>query len=278
MSGSDDRTSGIARQTQRFGFQPGGGHTKNGKQTKEQFLDELVSLHHRISTLNLSGPQREAIETDLNGIGQRLQYLLAVSPAVIYATRASADHTCNFVSKNLQAIMGYAPQEMTTDPKHWPDHLHPEDASRVISGVGPLIEQGGGTLEYRFRHRDGHYVWIQDTFKVIYDEPGHASEIVGAWADITERKQAEQAALEANALLQETKRYLTRLIESSTDAIFSTSKEGNVVLFNGGSEALLGYRAEDVIGRPAGKRDCARDAQARGQRFELGERPAGKGW
>src|SRR5262245_43071377 len=253
-------------------------NTEAGREAKEQFVDELVCLHQRISALNPSETQREAIETDLNGIRQRLQYLLAVSPAVIYATRASDDHACSFVSRNLQAIMGYSPQEMTTDPKHWPDHLHREDASRVISGVGPLIEQGGGTLEYRFRHRDGHYVWIQDTFKVIYDEPGHASEIVGAWADITERKQAEQAALEANGLLQETKRYLTRLIDSSTDAIFSTSKEGNVVLFNGGSEALLGYRAEDVIGRPAGKRDCARDAQARGQRFELGERPAGKGW
>ena len=36
-------------------------------------------------------------------------------------------------------------------------------------------------------------------------------ELVGAWADITERKDAEQAALDANAELQETKRYLTRL-------------------------------------------------------------------
>ena len=57
-----------------------------------------------------------------------------------------------------------------------------------------------------------------------------------------ERKQAELVALE-------TKRYLTRLIDSSTDAIISTDKEGNVVLFNEGAETLLGYRAEEVIGR-----------------------------
>src|SRR5262245_56714562 len=80
MSGSDDRTSGIESQTQRFGFQPGVGH-ENGKQTKEQFLDQLVCLHQRISTLNLSGPQREAIETNLSGIAQGLDSLLAVSPA-----------------------------------------------------------------------------------------------------------------------------------------------------------------------------------------------------
>src|ERR1700693_3652291 len=64
-----------------------------------------------------------------------------------------------------------------------------------------------------------------------------------------ELKQAEKARLAANAELQEMRRHLTRLIDSSTDAIISTDKEGNVVLFNEGAEALLGYRAEEVIGQ-----------------------------
>ena len=93
----------------------------------------------------------------------------------------------------------------------------------------PLIGRGGGTVEYRFRHRDGHYIWIQDTFKVVYDDAGRPLELVGAWADITESKEAEKAALQANAEIQETKRYLTRLIESSPDAIIATDKQGSVV-------------------------------------------------
>jgi adenylate cyclase len=137
---------------------------------------------------------------------------------------------------------------MTTDPKGWPDHLHPDDAPRAFGEMQPLIGRGGGSVEYRFRHRDGHYIWIQDTFKVVYDDAGRPLELVGAWADITTRKQAEQLALAANAEIQETKRYLARLIESSPDAIIATDKQGNIVLFNEGAEALLGYRAEDVIG------------------------------
>ena len=81
--------------------------------------------------------------------------------------------------------------------------------------------------------------------------PAIRCELVGAWADITERKEAEQVALDANAEIQETKRYLTRLIESSPDAIIATDKQGTVVLFNEGAETLLGYRAEEVIGRSA---------------------------
>jgi len=80
-----------------------------------------------------------------------------------------------------------------------------------------------------------------------------------------ERKQAEQAALEA-------KRYLNRLIESSPDAIISTDKKGNVVLFSEGAEALLGYRAKEVAGRStsvlygdeAGARQVAREMRKRG--------------
>src|ERR671922_142501 len=72
---------------------------------------------------------------------QRLQYLLAVSPTIIYTTKASGGYACTFISENLRAIMGYAPEEMTTDPKCWPERLHPEDASRVFSELVPLIKQ-----------------------------------------------------------------------------------------------------------------------------------------
>src|SRR5215470_3082056 len=194
--------------------------------------------------------ERKAIETELIETRQRLQYLFSASPAIIYTTKASGDYACTFVSDNLRHIMGYSPIEMITDPKCWPDHLHPDDAARVIEEMAPLIEKGGGTLDYRFRHRDGHYIWIQDTFKVIKGENDQPLELVGAWADISQSKNAEQKALKANAELQETKRYLTRLIESSTDAIVATDKQGNIVLFNEGAEILLGYRPEDVIGRP----------------------------
>jgi PAS domain S-box-containing protein len=224
--------------------------TDDEKKTKKQLMDELSALRQRVGDLEAFEAERKAIATELKGTRQRLQYLLAVSPAIIYTTKATGDYACTFVSENLRAIMGYTPQEMTTDPKGWPDHLHPDDAPRAFGEMIPLIGRGGGTVEYRFRHRDGHYIWIQDTFKVVYDDASRPLELVGAWADITKRKRAEELALNANAEIQETKRYLTRLIESSPDAIIASDKQGNVVLFNEGAETLLGYRAEDVIGRP----------------------------
>ena len=142
------------------------------KKTKKQLVDELAALRQRVRDLEAFEAERKAIATELKGTRQRLQYLLAVSPAIIYTTKATGDYACTFVSENLRAIMGYTPQEMTTDPKGWPDHLHPDDAPRAFGEMLPLIGRGGGTVEYRFRHRDGHYIWIQDTFKVVYDDAG----------------------------------------------------------------------------------------------------------
>jgi PAS domain S-box-containing protein len=267
-SGSRNPTTTIVpERADRPAVRPG----DEGK-TKEQLLDELAGLRHQVCALEASVAEREAMETELKDARQRLQYLLAVSPAIIYTTHASGDYACTFVSENLHAIMGYAPQEMTTDPKCWPALLHPEDAPRVFDEMFPLIERGGGVIEYRFRHQQGHYLWIQDTFKVVRDGAGRPLELVGAWANITERKRAEQISLAANAEFQETKRYLTRLIESSPDAIITTDKEGNVVLFNEGAESLLGYAATEVVGRPvtvlygggAGANEVMREMRKRG--------------
>src|SRR5262245_57176150 len=209
--------------------------------SKDQLIQEL---RERVYALEEIESDRDAIERELKATRQRLQHLLSVSPAIIYTTKASGDYACTYVSENLQAIMGYAPPEMTTDPKCWPDHLHPEDARRVLDECPRLIERGRGTLEYRFRRQEGGYIWILDTFRVVYDGAGRPLELVGAWADITDSKHAEQAAIEA-------KRYLSSLIQSSSDTIISTDKEGKIVLINEGAERLLGYQAKEVIGQPA---------------------------
>ena len=50
-----------------------------------------------------------AIESELIDARQRMQHLLAVSPAIIYTTQSTGDgYACTFVSENLRTIMGYS--------------------------------------------------------------------------------------------------------------------------------------------------------------------------
>src|SRR5947208_3237625 len=174
MSVSADR---MRPEAQQAGIRPdASAYADDRTKSKKQLLQELVELRFRHRdghyiwiqdtfrvitdqtghAFELVGAwaditKRKFIETELIGTRQRLQYLLSVNPSIIYTTKASGDYACTFVSENLRHIMGYSPIEMITDPKCWPDHLHPDDAARVIEKMAPLIEKGGGTLDYRFR-------------------------------------------------------------------------------------------------------------------------------
>lgn len=189
--------------------------------------------------------------------------MLAASPAVIYATKATGDYACTFVSENLHSIFGFKPEEMIVDPKHWPDNLHPQDAARVIDRVPALIEHGAGVLEYRFRHRDGRYIWVQDTFRVLRDDAGRPLELVGAWADITERKVAQDALqrsyyelekrIDARvAELKAGQQRLEHVLAVSPAITYATNATADFTctFASESSRQIMGYAPEEALAQP----------------------------
>jgi PAS domain S-box-containing protein len=163
---------------------------------------------------------------------------MTVTPAIVYTNHAS-DYSCTFVSENVSRIMGFSSWEMLEDKDFWTVRLHPDDAARVFAEMGPLVEKGGGSLEYRFRHRDGRYIWIQDTFRVIEDDRGRPLEIVGSWADISARKQAEKALGERMALMND----LETLVGASPAIIYTTQVSGDYActFVSENLEPIMGY-------------------------------------
>jgi adenylate cyclase len=170
---------------------------------------------------------------------ERLQYLMTVSSGVLYTSKGSSDFGCTFVSENVESVMGYSPWEMLEDPGFWFSRLHPEDAKRVKEQVFPLLEKGGGTLEYRFRHRGGNYIWVQDTFKVMRDDAGRTLEVVGSWADISNLKRAEQVMTERMVFMQN----LQELVAASPSVVYTTQILGSLActFVSDNLKSLMGY-------------------------------------
>ena len=206
---------------------------------------EVVGSWADISNLK----RAEQVMTERMVFMQNLQELVAASPSVVYTTQILGSLACTFVSDNLKSLMGYAPWEMRDDPKFWVRHLHPEDAQRALAELDRLIATGGGAVEYRFRHQKGHYIWVQDSFAVRHDTDGKPKEIVGSWADISDRKRveielqrlAEKVELRNRFIRETFGRYLT-------DEVVETVLESPSGLQMGGDKRKITMMMADLRG------------------------------
>ncbi|MDO8650665.1 MAG: ATP-binding protein [Undibacterium sp.] len=125
--------------------------------------------------------------------GNRLQYLIDNTPAIIYTSVPTGDFKMTFVSGNAYHVLGYHPEEMVADPNFWFNHIHPDDVPQIFSSLSMLFTEGQRTYEYRFMSQSGQYVWMHDMLRLIRDEAGNPLEVVGSLTDITQRKQMESA-------------------------------------------------------------------------------------
>ena len=101
-----------------------------------------------------------------------------------------------WVSDSVKRILGYEVEEALA-PDWWIDCLHPDDKEAAVEKTSILMTQGHLVQEYRFRSKDGHYLWMQDEASLLRKADGRPKEIVGFWTNITERKQAEERAAQA---------------------------------------------------------------------------------
>jgi PAS domain S-box-containing protein len=128
----------------------------------------------------------------------QLRQLLDHSPAVIYAWKLEGEKPVPYlVSENILTLLGFTVPE-TVGQEWWQDQIHPNDRVRAVDSVAETILAGTSRTEYRLRHKDGHYCWIDDTRRLARDAHGAPMELIGLWTDITERKRTEDALQQAS--------------------------------------------------------------------------------
>jgi len=182
---------------------------------------------------------RRAAAAALQASRDRLDYLVASSPAVIYTARASGDYGATFISQNLEKQVGFTPEEFLADPGFWASHLHPDDVLEVLKNMEGLFGHGSHVHEYRFRQRDGSYRWMRDECRLIRDAAGAPVEVLGYWVDITERKESEIA-------LQDSEEQYRALFDSSPVPLALNDAGQNIVRVNAAFEATFGYTLADI--------------------------------
>ncbi len=129
------------------------------------------------------------------------------------------------------------------EPEVWLALVHPEDAPQAERQLRAAMRgEADYNTEFRIVRRDGSVRHIRAAALLVRDAQGEPRRMVGLNWDITQEKRGDKALREARAQLQ-------GVISAASDfSIIATDLNGVIMLFSVGSERMLGYRAEEMVG------------------------------
>ena len=142
---------------------------------------------------------------------------------------------------DIDGLLGYEPGTISRNIGAWIDHIHPEDKGQLENAVElHRTEVRLIHYEYRIKHRDGSYRYLQDHGLPILDAQGHPARWIGVCTDITDRKRAEEALRESEWLFSQT-------FEQSTTSMCLYKPDGTILKINLEFSKMFGVEEKKII-------------------------------
>lgn len=100
--------------------------------------------------------------------------------------------------------IGYKSNELESKFSTWNEHLHPDERAATLKRLEDYLASPVGKyiVEFRFRHKAGHYIWIHCRAETILDESGKVKRLYGTHQDITRLRMNEENLIEKNRMLE----------------------------------------------------------------------------
>ncbi|AFL85159.1 PAS domain S-box [Belliella baltica DSM 15883] len=132
----------------------------------------------------------------------------------------------NFVSPQVEQMLGYSAQEWLSEDQFWINHIHPDDRSQAYTYCKKMVDLGQNHIfEYRFKKKSGEYILLQDRVSV-QTKLGKPDRLKGVLVDINDK-------------------YFQQKIEHLEREVMEKSMEGEVTLKE--VLGLLMFKLEDVF-------------------------------
>ncbi|MGH8976522.1 MAG: PAS domain S-box protein, partial [Acidimicrobiia bacterium] len=144
-----------------------------------------------------------------------------------------------YVSPSADRLLGYQPKELVGVQLAGLADVDVVELARVLDEQPgtPIWMEGG------LRHRDGRLLTFEGTVTNRLDDPVVQGYVVNA-RDITDRRVAEDARRRSEMALR-------AIVQSSPVAIMALDRAGHVHVWNVACEAMFGWKAAEVVGKPA---------------------------
>ena len=134
--------------------------------------------------------QREQAEKARKEAETKYRMLVEQVNAISYIAEIGIQGQWFYVSPQVEAILGYTPDEWLTISSRWAELIHPDDLSTVTAAEYASEEGLPFQAEFRIKRKDGREVWLNDTGVVVQGSGPHPV-MEGIIVDITERKLLE---------------------------------------------------------------------------------------
>ncbi len=142
-----------------------------------------------------------------------------------------------------ERLYGFSPGVFSGRFEDWMRTRHPDDRQQAEQAMWEAVKTGQDyQAEFRILRPDGGIRWIAARGTVLHDEDGEPVRMVGACADITERKLAERELRESEAQLQE-------FLDNSTALIYLKDLEGRYLRTNRRLAEVFGFEAGRAVGK-----------------------------
>jgi PAS domain S-box-containing protein len=165
------------------------------------------------------------VEMKLRESEERFRLATEAINGLIYDWNVLADVTRR--SAGMAEFLGWRAEEVPEASGWWPEQIHPDDAEIVLQQFQNAVARrvAACSHEYRIRHKQGHYLWIWDSNRIVYGTEGQPVRVIGCVVSIEEQKRANQAVRKAQEELARSNLELERKVEERTAKLQETVAE-----------------------------------------------------
>lgn len=130
-------------------------------------------------------------------------------------------YTTKYYSEKIFDITGYSAEDLTDNKEIcFSDIIYHEDLEKVRAQIDESVNNNTPySIEFRIVHKNGSIIWVQENGRPVYDKANNTHYLDGITMEITDKKRAERALVEAKRELEQLNQQLEKTVEERTEKL-----------------------------------------------------------